>query len=71
MKDSEAKYQEALADFTAAVASLTDNQKEVMRSGRGIRAFQFARQYVKPEDDQALYTRIYDILWNYFAPLEV
>ena len=59
-------YQEALADFHAAVAKLTDSQKETMRPGRGIRAFQFARQYVKPEEDQALYTRIYDILWNYF-----
>ena len=66
MTTAQATYQKALADFNAATAGATLAQRKAAKPGRGLRARTFACRYVKPEEDQALYTQIYNIFWNYF-----
>lgn len=62
----EATYQAALSEFNEALAGTPPSEVEQARSGCGLRAARFACQYVRPEKDQALYNRIYDIFWNHF-----
>ncbi len=62
----EAIYQEALADFNAALTHHTKAEVESARVACGLYAARFACTYIKPEENQALYTRIYNIFWDYF-----
>jgi len=62
----EATYLLALANFNTALANTPPADVESRRIGCGLWAGRFACQYTKPEKNQVLYTRIYNIFWNHF-----
>lgn len=61
-------YQEAQTMFNDALARHTETEIQSARAGCGLRAARFACTFVKPEDNQNLYTRIYNIFWDYYHP---
>lgn len=62
----EAIFEEALKDFNAALVATPSVIVEEARLGCDLRAAAFACRYVKPEENQDLYDRVYDIFWNHF-----
>ena len=65
---AEAVYRLALSDFETALADTPPADVLAARIACGLRAARFACRYVKPEKNQALYDRIYDIFWRHYHP---
>lgn len=63
---AEVIYQTALDNFNAALANTPPADVEAAQIGCGLIAARFACRYVRPEKDQVLYTRIYNIFWGYY-----
>ena len=58
-------YEEAEKNFKQAIEESTEEEKREFMNGFGIWACKFALKYVKPEKDQKLYNKIYNIVYDW------
>jgi len=65
-------FNKAKNDFERAIKNATEEEIALVKNSCfGILAMKFAMKYVNPKDSQKLYTRIYNIYFDYFNNLDV
>jgi hypothetical protein len=68
MKNND-KYILAKSEFNKAINKISKKELLKYKDGCGISAWKFAIKYIKPEQDQNIYNKIYNIYYDYFNQL--